>query len=83
MLKKYNYTKADGSTTPRTVYEIAKPSDMLLAIDLSEFSPPERDEFEAGLQQLYDEYLTGIEQLGLGNNWRYFKTKGMTPRKEV
>ena len=77
-MKEFDYTDAKGKHTHRVVYELSPVSDKMLAIDLTEFSEEERNFYAEQLENLHAVMKEEIKQLGLGNNYRFFKEEGIT-----
>lgn len=73
MLKTFNYTKANGDTSKRTVYELKiVDGDKLLCVDLSEFDSDEQNEYEIIMNNIHDQYIQAIKDEGLGSTFRTF-----------
>ena len=77
-LIEFDYTDAKGKHSHRVIWPIAGPSDKYFAVDLSEFSEMEREFLMDQLNSIHNVYLEEIKQLGLGNNYRYFKEDNVT-----
>lgn len=71
-VKDFTYTKKDGSVSERHVFVLKEPSDLMLAIDLTEYSPEERSDFEDLLEQLNQQFKDSIKEVGLASNYRNF-----------
>lgn len=73
-MKHFMYKKKDNSVSERYAIPIGVAEDnrKLLAIDLTEFSPEEREEYEHIMSTLHKQYLAAIKEVGLENNFRYF-----------
>lgn len=77
MIKSFTYTKADGSSTDRVVLVLKEPTDMMLALDITEFSLEERSVYEAEIKDAEDTFKESIKNAGLGSQYRYFKKEGI------
>lgn len=82
MIKRFRYTKKDGSTSDRVVFIISPSSDCDKGIDLTEFSDEERSHYEEQLKWLHKDFLDGIKEIGLNGNWRQFKVDQITKEPE-
>lgn len=76
-LKNFRYTKADGSVTDRSVVVVHEPSNLMLAIDVTEYTEGERDYVLDELKTIQQVYMDSIEELGLKSKWRTFKKEGI------
>ena len=70
---KFNYTDAKGKHTTRTAYMLHNPSDMYLALDLTEFDQEDQAEYIKMLEELDKVFFDTIKEIGLGKQFRYFK----------
>ena len=76
--RKFTYTKADGSVTKRVVAVVHEPSDLMLALDLTEFDSSEREYLLEKLTSAHKEYMAAINDgIGLKRKWRTFKESGI------
>ena len=80
MIKEFNYTKDNGSTSDRKVFVLEKPSDYLFGIDLSEFDEEEANIYIEMLNKVVDDYKDSIKDIvteyKLG--YRKFKKGGIS-----
>lgn len=78
MLKTFNYTKADGNKSTRTVYQMnIVDGDKLLCVDLSEFSQDEQGDYNIILEKIHNDYIQAIKDVGLGSTFRTFLIDGI------
>lgn len=78
MLKRFQYKKADGSISERTVYQLnLVDNDKLLCVDLSEFSIQEQIDYSALMDEIHKNYIDAIKEVGLGSTFRTFKLEGI------
>lgn len=77
MLKHFKYTKSDGATSERWVYQLHAPSDKLMGLDLTEFSEDEREEYLEKLELLFEDVKDAIKEMGLGGQYRQFFESGI------
>ena len=56
----------------RDVVIIHKPSSNYLMLDLSEYSEEEQEYYERKFNDIHQEYLDAIQEVGLSSNYRYF-----------
>ena len=78
MIKSFTYTKADGSSTDRVVLVLKEPTEMLLALDITEFSLEERAIYIAEVEEAEDTFKQSIKNAGLGSQYRFFKKEGIS-----
>lgn len=62
-LKSFTYTKANNATSDRVALVITQPTNLLLAVDLSELSPEEQKEYAAVYGSILDEFKARVAQL--------------------
>ena len=74
----FDYTKADGTTTERVVIPLNKPSDLLKAIDVSEFDESERQYYSEQVLLAQENFKEHMREVGLGSQYRSFKASGIT-----
>lgn len=77
-MKEFDYVDAKGKHTHRVVYELSPISDKMLAIDLTEFNEIERAYYTEQLENIQAVFKEEVRQLGLGNNYRFFKEEGIS-----
>jgi len=77
-LIEFDYVDSKGKHSHRIAWPVSGPGDKHLVIDLSEFPPEEREFLRDQLNDIYAVYLEEIKQLGLGNNYRYFKEENIS-----
>ena len=77
MIKHFIYTKKDGSTSERYVYEIKPVSDLMLGLDLTEYSDEDRAHYINQLDLLYSDVRDAIADMGLSSQYRNFKGDGI------
>lgn len=77
----FTYEDAKGKVTERSVIVIKEPTDSYLTIDLTEFSPDERDYYEDEYYLLEKAFQDGLRELGLSQNYRRFKRNRMSDIK--
>lgn len=78
----FQYTDAKNKVTERIVAIINEPSNLLAAIDISELTVEEIEQFAKAHNDLKDKYkaaLLGLQaEFDLTHNLRNFKTSGMS-----
>lgn len=62
-IKSFTYTKANNEVSHRDVLVMQEPSNMLLAVDISELSQERQAEYAVYMSKIHDEYLTKIAEL--------------------
>jgi len=72
MLKSFNYTKENGDKSRRTVFQLMGTEDRFFCIDLTEFDAQEQDDYLVILNELHDNYIEAIKEVGLGSTFRTF-----------
>lgn len=77
VLTSFTYTKADGSTSERVVVPISKPSDMMFALDLTEFDAEERQHYLERINEAFYNFDCAIADAGLKSTYRNFKKEGI------
>lgn len=77
MIETFEYTKADGATSERKVIPIHKPSEMMLALDVSEFPLEEQEIYAEAVLEAQEAFKEMIKNAGLGSQYRYFKKEGI------
>jgi hypothetical protein len=78
MIEQFEYTKETGDVSQRTVIILNKPSDKILALDVTEFSTAEREYYNEAVEDAQEIFRETIKNLGLGSQYRYFKKAGIT-----
>lgn len=76
-LVSFTYTKADGSSSERVVVPISSPSDMMFALDLTEFEAWEREEYLKAINEAFSALEASITEIGLRTAYRNFKKAGI------
>lgn len=76
-IKHFKYTKQDGSISFRYAHPMGIVADKILTVDLTEFDPIERYEYETILNEIHRQYIQAVKEAGLGNNFRYFFINGI------
>lgn len=74
----FDYVDAKGKESHRVVYTINAPTDKYFGVDLTEFDEEERIYYIQALEDIYTVQLEEIKQLGLNNNYRFFKEEGVS-----
>lgn len=77
MLKRITYRKKNKEVTERVVYPIQEPCDSMLAIDLTEFSEEERENYQVILEEMSKAFKDAINEVGLSHNYRRFLKEGI------
>lgn len=72
-VKDFTYKDAKGKVTQRKVWEVHPASDLMLALDLSEYDEEEQAFFIEQLEWLDTTFNKFVSELGLKNNYRTFK----------
>ena len=73
MLKTFKYTKENGDTSTRTVYQMnIVDGDKLLCVDLTEFDELERQYYMDVLDYVHKGYIQAIKDEGLSSCFRTF-----------
>jgi len=73
MIKRFKYTKANGDISYRKVYPLnLSGDDKLLCADLTEFDTQEAEEYSALLDEIHQNYIQAIKDVGLGSTFRTF-----------
>lgn len=62
-IKSFTYTKASGEQSFRDVLVLQEPSNMLLAVDISELSQEDQAAYAVYMSKLHDEYTAKIAAL--------------------
>jgi len=78
MIKHFTYTKPNGEASTRAVVVLREPTDMMLALDLTEFSEAEQAVYEEEVEEAQLMFKETINNIGLGSQYRCFKKKGIT-----
>lgn len=83
----FDYTKADGKTSGRTLLAMTIPGDKFAGIDISELDPERMSDFVTDMQnvhQVYLDMLKGVQsKYDLKHNYRQFFAKQMMNVEEV
>ena len=84
----FTYTKADGSTSERTLLALVTPGgDKFAGIDLSSLEPERAREFVEVAQDLYENYISSLTTLqaefDLRHNYRQFNESGVSDLVEI
>lgn len=83
----FKYTKADGSTSERTLLALVTPSDKYAGIDLTMLEPPDAASFVRAAAGLHEEYLENMRELqaqfDLKHNYRQFLASGVSDLEEI
>ncbi len=85
-LVEFTYTKADGSTSERTLFVISPPNKMLFGIDLSEYADDVNtlSNLHQQLTEIYKrkqkEIDAEVDALDLAFKYRQFKEEGITEK---
>jgi len=77
MLKRFKYTKENGDKSSRTVFSLMGDTERLFCVDLSEFDSDELDQYVELLDEIHNNYIDAIKEIGLGSTFRTFLTKRM------
>lgn len=77
-VKSFTYKDAKGKVTQRKVWEVHPATDLMLALDLSEYDEEEQEFFIEQLQWLDETFANFISELGLKSNYRTFKKERIT-----
>jgi len=72
MFKRFHYTDLKGKESDRVVYPLSIVDDKIFAIDVSEYSAEEREEYGYILEAIHKQYIQAIKDAGLSSNFRYF-----------
>jgi hypothetical protein len=75
----FTYKKSAKDISTRAVFLLSGPSDKYFGVDLSEFSPDEREYYARELEILAETMKLGIEELGLKSNYRLFSGSKVVP----
>lgn len=67
----FTYTKADGSTSNRTVMPITTPSEGFFGIDLSEVEDEDLVSFVLAYERLYKEFQEKVDALLVSSDLKY------------
>lgn len=76
-LREFIYTKADGTSSERVVIPLREPTEMMLAIDVSEFSEEEKEAYSKAVEEAQEIFKQMIKEIGLSGNYRNFKKEGI------
>lgn len=82
MIKHFTYTKPNGESSTRAVVVLREPTDMMLALDLTEFTEEEQVVYEEEVEQIQLMFKAAITDLGLGSQYRCFKKDGIEYENE-
>lgn len=74
----FTYDNGKGKVSERDVLVVSDANDFMTAIDLSEFNDTEKQYYKEEMQEIHRVFLENIKNLGLGSNWRRFKTTGIS-----
>lgn len=77
-MKHFTYRKRDNTVSERYVHPMGVVDDKLFAVDLTEFDPQERVEYEALLNQIHADYIEAVKEAGLGQQFRHFFFREIT-----
>ena len=81
-LVEFNYTKADGTSSPRAVIEVVQPAQHFEGIDVSQMPEDEFAEFTREyrdlLEQQYNAKISVMQKFDLKHNYRRFIPQKMT-----
>lgn len=83
----FKYTKADGSTSYRTLLVMVSPNTMYEGLDISELESADQAEFESLMSSAYNIYINEIntlkEEFDIKHSYRRFDPKKMTEVNEL
>jgi hypothetical protein len=78
----FKYTKADGSTSKRTILVSAEPTKLVSGTDISGLSTEDQVLYSMEVQRIKDVYLEALklvnDKYDLNHNYRQFKPEGMS-----
>lgn len=78
----FTYTKADGSTSERTLFAMVTPGNKYAGIDMTMMEPNEAAAFAQAAGEAYEEYLSKLEVLkaefDVKHNYRQFLESGVS-----
>ena len=82
-MKRFKYTKDNGEVSDRVVYPVGvvdfgTDKVKLHALDLSKYTPEEREEKEIILNAIHKQYLQAIYDAGFASDYRYFFLRGIS-----
>ena len=80
---KFTYSDSKGKISHREVVVLSEAADFMSAIDLSEYTPEEREYFAENIQLIQQEFLDSLKELGVYSNFRRFKEIGISGLSEV
>ena len=69
----FTYEKPNGDISKRSTFVLREPTDLMLTIDLTEFTVDEQEYYEKQLNSLVESMKAEISNLGLDRNYRAFK----------
>lgn len=72
------YKKENGEISERFAHPLNLVDNKLLCIDLTEFDSDDRQEYEDILNRIHSQYIQAIKEVGLGSQFRYFFTDGIS-----
>ena len=82
----FNYKRADGKVSERTIVVSAEPTDLFAGTDISSLNAEDQVSYINELQLAKDIYLEKLKQINneydLNFNFRQFKPESMTSIKE-
>lgn len=76
-VKEFVYKKANGDVSERKIWVLNPISEMMLGLDLSEFSEDEQAEYITQLQLMDADIRDAITDMGLNSQYRNFKAEGI------
>lgn len=78
----FTYTKADGSTSERTLFAMVTPGNKYSGIDMTMMEPNDAAAFAQAAAAVYEEYLEKLEALkqefDVKHNYRQFLESGVS-----
>ena len=83
----FNYRKADGSISERTLLAIVTPGNKYAGIDLSSVDPVIASDFVNRYEELYADFMAEVKELqaeyDVKHNYRQFNEEGMSDIIEI
>lgn len=78
----FTYTKADGSSSERTLFALVTPSDRYAGIDMTMLEPNDAASFATRAERLHNDYVNSLRQLqeeyDMKHNYRQFLASGVS-----
>jgi len=81
--KTFTYDNGKGKVTQRDVLVVSPANDFMEAIDLTDYAEEDKELLADIASLIHRKFLNELKEAGLVDNWRRFKSKGMSNISEV